>query len=248
MKRFIICLLVLLSFATQAQHTAHHDTTKRNTVRINLTPLLVTTRMGSYSVGYERQLFKNQSASANIGQLQLPTIITTAEGDPVHWISNLRNTGFQASLDYRFYFKRNKYAAPDGLYWGPYATYYYFDNKARVELFDNQVFEGSADVQTYLNIMITGVQLGYQFVLGDRWTIDLILFGPGIGFYNLQMNLKGQGEIIGDEEYLQGIYDALVSIYPAVAQLFEEQRITTTGATTFNGAGYRFVVQVGFRF
>ncbi len=249
MKQTVLVLstLFFLSCNLMAQE-AHHDTTFKNTVRINVTPILITGQLGSFTVGYERVLNNRQSISANIGHLQLPTLITTPDGSPVEWISNLRNTGFIASLDYRFYFKRNRYAVPDGLYWGPFITYYYFDNKARLELFKNDVAQGSADVQTYLSALMVGVQLGYQFVLGKRWTIDLILLGPGVGFYDLQMGIDADAQLEGDPEYLQGVYDALLSIFPGAERLFEEQIINESGSTSFNGAGFRYVFQVGFRF
>lgn len=199
-------------------------------------------------MGYERVLFGRQTISANVGHLQLPTIITTKQGSPVEWISNLRNTGFIAAVDYRFYFKRNKYAAPDGLYWGPYMTYYYIDNKARIELIDNNIAQGTADIQTYLNMTTFGLQLGYQFVLGKRWTIDVVTAGPGVGFYKLQMAIDANGSIEGNEDYLQGVYDALVSLFPGAAQLFEEQKVDVSGKKSFSGLGFRALVQVGFRF
>lgn len=249
MKQYFSVLgILLIAIGVHAQPVMAVDTALHNIVRINITPLVVTSKLGSISVGYERVLRQHQSISANIGHWQLPTIITTEEGDPVHWIANLHNSGFLASVDYRFYFKRNRYTAPDGLYWGPYSTYYYLDNKARVDLFENQVAQGEAEVQTYVNMFIVGAQLGYQFVLGKRWTVDLILFGPGFGFYNLKVNLKSKGELIADADYLQGVYDALVAIFPAVEQLFDEQTIQAKGATSFNGLGYRMAVQVGFRF
>ena len=199
-------------------------------------------------MGYERVIKTRQSISFNLGHLQMPTLITTKQGSPVKWISNLRNTGFVGSLDYRFYFKRNRYTAPDGLYWGPYITYYYFDNKARLELFQNDLAQGSADVQTYLSAAMVGLQIGYQFVIGKRWTIDLIMFGPGMGFYNLNMTLKANSQLEGDPEYLQGVYDALLSLFPGIDRLFEEQKVNVSGASSFNGAGFRYVFQVGFRF
>ncbi len=249
MKQTVLVLttLLFLSCSLSAQE-AHHDTTFKNTVRINVTPVLITGQLGSFTMGYERVLGKHQTISANIGHLQLPTLITTKDGSPVKWISNLRNTGFIGSLDYRFYFKRNRYAVPDGLYWGPFVTYYYFDNKAGVELFKNDVAQGSAEVQTYLSALMVGVQLGYQFVLGKRWTIDLILLGPGVGFYDLQMGIDADAQLEGDPEYLQGVYDALVSVFPGAEKLFDEQRIDAKGTSSFNGAGFRYVFQVGFRF
>jgi hypothetical protein len=237
----------MLFFSAHAQKWVP-DTSHKNTIRINITPLLVTSKPGSLVFGYERILKEQQSFSLNIGHLQLPTLITTKSGSPVNWISNIRNTGFIAAADYRFYFNRNRYTAPDGLYWGPYIAYYYFDNKSRVELVNTNQINAKADIQTYFSMLNVGVQLGYQFVLGKRWTLDLILIGPGMGFYNLAMNLKADGDIDGDAEYLQGAYDALISIFPAMQQLFEERNIQASGTQSFNGLGYRMVVQVGFRF
>ena len=249
MKKLLLTLAALYAFGLPLIAQKHvPDTALKNTVRINVTPLLITSRAGSFALGYERVLKSHQSVSANIGHLQMPALITTKEGDPVKWINNLRNTGFVASADYRFYFKRNRYTAPDGLYWGPYAAYYYFDNKARVELVKNNLVEASADLQTYFSMATVGLQLGYQFVVGKRWTIDMILIGPGMGFYKLDLKIDADGQITGDEEYYQGVYDALVSIFPAIEQLFKEQDITARGAKSFNGLGYRMVLQVGYRF
>jgi hypothetical protein len=244
---FLSVLFLFVLQQTVGQET-HHDTTLKNTIRLNVTPILVTGRSASFTMGYERILKKNQSISANIGHLQLPTLITTSEGDPVNWISNLHNSGFIGSLDYRFYPSRNKYAAPDGLYWGPYVTYYYIDNKSSVELKDNNLVIANADIQVFANLLMAGVQLGYQFVIGDHWTIDMILLGPGFGYYTFSVGMKANAEIIGDETYLQGVYDALVTIFPGAAQLFEEQRLDERGTTTFGGPGFRYVFQVGYRF
>ena len=242
---FTTCLI--FGFGVLAQE-AHHDTTMKNTVRINITPMLLT-GPASFTAGYERVLWKRQTISANLGHLQLPAIITTPEGSPVEWVSSVRNTGLIASLDYRFYFSRNKYAVPDGLYWGPYATFYYIDNAAEINLFENDLFEGGARVQTYASMFMVGVQLGYQFVLWKRWTLDFILAGPAVGMYNLEMTIKAQGDINEDnEDYLQGVYDAIVSLFPGAATLFEEQKISSSGSTRFNSIGYRYLIQIGFRF
>ena len=248
MNTRLLFLFLLMSIMVFGQE-AHHDTVMKNTVRINIMPLLVTGSGGSFTAGYERVLFKRQTISVNLGHLQLPALISTPTGSRVEWVNSVRNTGLIASLDYRFYFNRNKYAVPDGLYWGPYATYYYIDNAAEINLINNEVVEGGARVQTYASMLMVGVQLGYQFVVWKRWTIDFILAGPAIGFYDLNMNIKAHGDIKeGQEEYLQGVYDAIVSIFPGAATLFEEQNISSSGSTSFNSIGYRYLIQIGFRF
>ena len=245
--RLLIIFIVFLSVPLIGQEI-HPDTSFKNTVRLNLTPLLVTARAESATVGYERLLKKNQSFSANIGHLSLPALVTTKEGSPVEWISSIRNTGFIVSADYRFYFKRNRYLAPDGLYWGPYMAYYYADKASRVNLLENNAVQAASDVQAYMNIFHAGLQLGYQFVFWDRWTLDLILVGPGFGFYGGQISVDPDIEISGDEEYIQEIFDALKEIFPASQTLLDERTVSTSGSFGFQAIGYRMAVQVGFRF
>lgn len=249
MKKLLI-LLIALGFIlpTVSAQKLKPDSTLKNTVRLNVTPIFITTRLASFSMGYERVITPHQTISTNLGYLELPTLITTSEGDPVKWISNLRNSGFLASLDYRFYIKRNRYTAPDGLYWGPYMVFYYLDHKSRAELFDNDIAQGAVSIQTYASILNAGLQLGYQFVLGKRWTVDMILFGPGFGYYDLTLLIDADAQLKVDGEDYQAVYDKLVSVFPAIQQLFEEQKFNTRGTQSFSGLGYRFVVQVGFRF
>ena len=159
----------------------------------------------------------------------------------------MRNSGFLASADYRFYFSRNKYAIPDGLYWGPYATYYYFDYGSEVNVFKTDVISGDGRIQSYLNMVMVGVQMGYQFVLWDRFTVDFILIGPAVGFYNAQLHLGGDISV-EDEEYMQGVWDALVSIFPGMDQLIGEGALETNGSFRHNGLGFRYVIQIGYRF
>ncbi len=241
------CLLLFISREMKAQD-AYPDKAFKNTIRLNITPVLLTTKVESATFGYERVVGSHQSFSVNLGHLKLPDIIRTGADSPVEWKNNLRNTGFIIAGDYRFYFKRNRYQAPDGLYWGPYAAYYYMDNKSRVELKDGNNIEGSAELQTYFNMLHAGVQLGYQFVFWDRWTLDLVLIGPGMGFYGGSVILHSDVQITGDEEYVQGAFDAISSIFPALGSLLEKKELSTNGDFKFNSIGYRMVVQVGFRF
>lgn len=232
---------------TKAQEV-YPDTALKNSIRLNLTPLLVTSSAESATLGYERIIGNQQSFSINLGHLSLPALVTTEDGSPVEWISNLRNTGFIASADYRFYFKRNRYFAPDGLYWGPYAAYYYIDKASRINLIENEAIQGTAVVQTYFNMFNVGLQLGYQFVFWDRWTLDLVLLGPGMGFYSGQVSLDPDVQLSDDKEYLQGVFDALKEIYPGAATLIQDQEINSKGDFNFRALGYRMVVQFGYRF
>ena len=247
MKTRAILLLFMISLSICAQER-DRDTSFKNTIRYNFTPMLLTGQTGSFAIGYERVIGKYQTMSVNVGQLKLPGLISTKSGSPVEWIGNIKNKGFIASLDYRFYFKRNKYRAPDGLYWGPYAVHYYTDNLSRISLIENDVVSGGADLKTNLNLTMVGLQLGYQFVLWNRFTLDLIFIAPSIGFYNTQFGIQAYGEIKVDDEDFQAVFDAILELFPGASLIFQEHTITRSGRSNFRGPGFRYLIQIGFRF
>ena len=41
------------------------------------------------------------------------------------------------------------------------------------------------------SILNIGAQLGYQFVIGNRWTLDLILIGPSVSNYKAKLEIDG---------------------------------------------------------
>jgi hypothetical protein len=88
----------------------------------------------------------------------------------------------QLSADYRFYLKsENKYKAPRGVYIGPYYSYNTFNRSKDWELSTSN-FEGVAGSNLGIKIHTIGAELGYQFQLSNRFVLDFVLLGPGVGF------------------------------------------------------------------
>ncbi len=246
MKNPLLFLLLVWTSVAPAQEP-HHDTTFRNTVRFNLTPLVLS-GPGNYVFGYERVLNRKHSFSVNTGVLALPELVPVSDSAAYEWKTTNHNRGFSFAADYRSYFtRRNRFAIPDGLYWGPYTTFYYFDNNTSIQFTeDGQLL--NATIQTYAHMAMLGVELGYQAVLGDRWTVDLILAGPALGFYNLDMTLHADSNIDPDNPYIEGAYDALVGMFPGLNKLVDDEELRANGTGTTWGLGFRYVFQVGYRF
>ncbi len=244
-----ILFISLFSFAQTDTAAPFVPKDYKNVVRWNLTPTAVL-GFGSWAFGYERVLNDYRSFSVNVGFIQMPRFFSTTL-DSLRIDRNSERYGFSLAADYRFYFKsRNLHNAPDGLYWGPYFAGYYFNTKTSVLIFENGQASGNIDVNSELAFLMGGIELGYQFTLGEkkRWTIDLILVGPSIRYdiINIKLGASLDGEI--KNEYYQGIYDALTSFIPGLKELSSEKEISTSGFTSGFGAGYRYVMQIGYRF
>ena len=242
----LLAVIPLLSTAVRGQET-HHDTTFKNVARFNLTPLVIN-GLGNYVVGYERLLSDRRSFSVNTGLLALPELLPVSDSATYDWKNTIHNRGFSFAADYRHYFtRRNRFAIPDGLYWGPYVTYYYFDNRTGIQITPEGVPE-QAELQTYVNMLMIGAELGYQLVLHDRWTVDMILAGPSVGFYSLDMSLSASANVDNDDPYIQGAYDALVKMFPGLSKLINDEELRANGTGSTWGMGFRYVFQVGYRF
>ncbi|WP_336516916.1 hypothetical protein [Pollutibacter soli] len=51
-------------------------------------------------------------------------------------------------------------------------------------------FAGNVGKDLILSIHTVGVQLGYQFIFWKRLAVDFIMFGPGVGMYNLKAGIN----------------------------------------------------------
>lgn len=220
---------------------------KKNVIRWNLTPFILWSKK-NINISYERVLQPYRSFSVNAGYFELPQF-TKKLFDSLEIKNTTKRGGFSVSGDYRMYFKkRNRRMAPDGLYWGPYGSYHYtqFDNT--VVVINNPSIEGDLLFGAKMNIVSLGVQLGYQFIIKERLSIDLVFMGPSIAMY--QYNLTLGGDLTADEEneYLQAIYDVLKNTIPGFEELVQDGEVTTSGANVNLGFGLRYMIQIGYRF
>ena len=240
---FIITIILSLNISAQDTLVSKY----KNIIRWNITPMAVVGPK-SLVLGYERIVKPWQSFSINIGYLELAPY-TNEDGEAIIFFNESKDGGLSISADYRFYFKkRNKFAAPDGLYWGPYAAYYGLWKDASVKIIDNNVIENTANMNGSFHMISAGVQLGYQFVIKERFTLDLILMGPSLTYYNLDATLDFEGAIDPDKDIYKEIYDKILAESPALASFVKNREFSAGGRLKFLSYGFRYGIQFGYRF
>lgn len=240
---FIIAISISLNINAQDTLVSKY----KNTIRWNITPMAVVGPK-SLVLGYERMVNPWQSFSINIGYLELAPY-TNEDGEVIEFFDESKDGGFDISADYRFYFKkRNKFAAPDGLYWGPYAAYYGLWKDASVKIIDNGVVKNTANMTGDFHMISGGVQLGYQFVIKDRFTIDLILMGPSLTYYSLNATLDFELDVDPNDPIYKEIYDKILAESPALANFVKNKEFSAGGRLKFLSYGFRYGIQLGYRF
>jgi hypothetical protein len=238
-----ICFCSSVSYGQVKKDTAK---TFKNTIRINITnPLIFGEKYDV--IGYERILKHNQSFSFNIGRFSLPKL-SFVNLDSLQLKKGSVDKGFTIATDYRFYLrKENKYPAPRGIYLGPY---YSFSTFERVNTWSMNTTSMTGDIQTdmRLDINMVGGQLGYQFVVWNRLSIDLILMGPGVWFYNFRTTINTNLDPADEALVFEKINEILAAKLPGHEILIKPGQYHNKGSGKAVSPGFRYLVNLGFRF
>ena len=231
---------------------AQPDTTKKeqqfkNVVRYSLTGALLFGVDKYIVLGYERLLTPRQSFSVNFGKAALPKL-TTIITDSFELSQDLKNTGINVSIDYRFYLaKENKHAAPHGLYIGPYYSFNSFTRENRWK-FVNTSTGNFVNTSSDLTIHTIGFELGYQFILWKRMTLDFLMVGPGLGIYKYKVNFDHNLDPDNAEQLKEGLMQLLTQRFPGMDYVFSEKQLDARGTLSTTTWGYRYLIQIGYAF
>lgn len=244
MKHFILIIFSVSLVNSAAVAQADDSVTRRNSIKLDITShwLYRNAIMLSYERTLKNRPFETWGITA--GLQEFPSMGNVAN---VNVVRDKNASGFKLGAEYRFYLqKENKYEAPRGVYLGPYTTFHRYNNQRTIEVDYDGVLE-YADLKTDLSILNIGVQLGYQFIINNRWAIDLVFIGPSVSNYRFRSRLEGNYTFDPDDisnEIVQGLLDK----FPGFSELLEDNKFTSDGKVNTWAYGYRYQFQIGYHF
>jgi len=218
----------------------------KNIIRLNLSnPALFGIK--NNIIGYERLVKKNHTVSMNVGRFSMPKFDPFVD-DSVELQRNYKDRGFNFSIDYRFYLLReNKFDAPRGLYIGPYYAYNYLQRENKWTLAFSS-FNGELISELSLNMHLVGVQLGYQFVFWKRLTLDVVFMGPGLWFFDMKTTKSHDLGPEDSESFYEELNNQLKEKFPGYNYVIDGEEVRRSGSFRSGAFGYRYLVNLGFRF
>ena len=74
------------------------------------------------------------------------------------------------------------------------------------------------------------------------------MFGPAFTKYTFDAKLGGQFSGISEDEALYELIQALKDKFPLLEELSEGGEVSGSGSQKFWGAGFRYNINIGFRF
>jgi hypothetical protein len=249
MKKIIIFLAwVIIPFVSFGQQVNESKDQFKNTIRYNFSNPFIF-GIDNVIFGYERVFNNNRSFSIDIGLNKLPGFGSLInENNEVLLQDGGRNIGIHLSADYRFYLKsENKFKAPRGVYIGPYYSFNSFNRTNNWELTTSE-FDGIVGSDLGIRIHTIGAELGYQFQLSNRFMLDFVLFGPGLGIYNARVDFDSTLDKNDSALLLQQINDLLSAKIPGFNTIIDGSGFEKSGVANINSLGYRFMINIGYRF
>jgi hypothetical protein len=244
---FLSCFSKLDIYAQDYKSDSAWKHARKNIVRYNLSTALLFGVDKTFILGYERLLKPNQSISMNAGSIVLPKIASIST-DSFNLGSDLKNTGYNISLDYRFYLgKLNKYNAPRGVYIGPWYSFNRFSRENSWE-FKNSGGQKFTTTNTDFNIHSFGVELGYQFIFWDRLALDLVMVGPGMGLYNVNSKFDTNLTEEQQEQLRQALSDVISNRFPGMNYVLDGKELDANGNLNVTSLGFRYIIHIGFSF
>lgn len=243
MKQAIL-LLSMLSFAYMVgAQDATPSSQRKNTIKLDLTSNWLYRNV--LGISFERVTKPNQSFVVSASYQEFPR--TSSLGQNIAVREDGDKNGYKFGGEYRFYLKKeNKYLAPRGIYLGPYFAYLGFNNERTIEV-DNNGTPEEAILNSKFRILNVGFQLGYQFVLNNRWTIDLVFVGPSVSHYRYKLDIGGNYTF--DKEDIQNeIILDLLDRFPLLDEAISDKEATRNGKLDTWSFGYRYQLHIGYHF
>jgi hypothetical protein len=241
---FIFTSILLISSINVFSQSAPRDF--KNSVKFNVSNTLLYDN--SYQFSYERIIKENQSLNVFVGYQEFPLI--TIDIDDVNFDKKSNRNGYSIGADYRFFLGSiNKYKGPRGVYLAPFVSFFQFDTD-RKTIYTNPSsgIVSEANLNSKLNLINVGGELGYQFVLWDRFVIDCVLFGPSLTHYKYNIKLDEDIQGLDENEMFQKLIEAMKDKFPGIEGVTGDEGIEKKGVQSVTAIGFRYNISIGYRF
>jgi hypothetical protein len=218
----------------------------KNTVKFNVSNMLLYDN--SYQFSYERIIKENQSLNVFVGYQEFPLV--TIDLSDVKFDKKNNRTGFSVGADYRFYLgSLNKYSAPRGVYLAPFVSFFQFNTDRDLTYTNpNTSAVSNANLSSKFNLTNFGGELGYQFILWDRFVVDCVLFGPSLTRYKFNTKLDGDVSGLDKNEVYQKVIEAIKNKFPGIDGITGDEGIEKKGVQSVTAVGFRYNISIGYRF
>lgn len=249
MKKFNLLVLAMLMFGTglMAQQSA---------VKLGLGGLVVT----APNLRFEQAVGDRMSFQIT-GSYKFPTGVNLSEfGSESLSLTDAKISGFAIIPEFRFYFGQGNAGTIKGFYLAPYLKYHRYGTKTNTGFNytnpEGRVIPLNPELNLSLGTFGGGLQIGYQWILGEHFSIDWHFLGLGADFHRVRfgydfteddLNLRDVAEYIIDEYNMENPDSPLTFSEEELNQIPETGKKAKFSAP-FAFVGFRAGLSIGYAF
>jgi len=215
-----------------------------NIVKINSLALV----FNNLSLLYERGIIPRVSAGIGVGYKYAgaaPKLLTVENSTIGVQYDKIK--GFTITPEARYYIKSCDPGKLEGFYAGLYLRYTGYTAGADFEYIPEDNLPEYYNSDIALREFGVGIQLGYQLIIKERFSIDFLFLGPRFSSYhfNCEFDQEPSQEFLDDlSDYLNEVVDRFGLDYNIDIQKEGEAKANTT----FSFTNVRFGLSLGFAF
>jgi hypothetical protein len=215
-----------------------------NIIKVNSLALT----FSNISLVYESGIMPRLSAGIGVGYKYAgvePKLFTVNNSKIGADIGQIR--GFSITPEVKYYLKSCEPELLEGFYGGLYFRYTHYSSNVKFgyEPENKPIEYNNSDIA--LNEYGVGIQLGYQLMIKERFSIDFLFFGPRFSSYHLSYKFDhapGQEFLDDLSEHLNEVIDRFGFDYDVNIKKEGDAK----ASSTFSFANARFGISFGFAF
>lgn len=207
--------LSLFVFPLQAQEAAD-EKVRNNELGLMATDLI----NGGYLLSYERAIGKHIGLRLGFGYKGREGLVNLSGIDrPQLKTNDLTYSGLKLVPEFRYYLNEKDQGMARGFYFGAYVKFVNYSSDLVGTFIDSQGESFDIAYDGKINVLSTGLLVGYKLQVSSRFGIDFLIAGPGAGNYNFKLDNR----IPPPDEFYDVLNEALenYSIFDLINADFE---------------------------
>lgn len=245
-RRSIFSLMILFLLPVYGMGNGLEKEKSDSIKRYNEIGLVVTDLVdASYQFRYERKLTSHISVGLGSAYKGNQGLVRISGIDKEHIkTGDITYSGLKLIPDVRYYLNKTQQFELDGFYFGAYMKYFNFRSDLIGTYITSEGQQYTLDFDARINILSTGLMLGYKLAISKRFNIDFMILGPGTS--NQSYKLKNNKPV--PDDFYDDLNEALknFSLYDFINSDFKFR--LKDAKTRFTTLSFRYGLTVGYTF
>jgi len=240
----IISILIIEPSFSQVSKSKVDEIKYPNIIKINSLALAYS----NASIIYERGIMPRLSAGIGFGYKYkgiAPKMFSVDNSTIQADIDAIK--GYSITPEVRYYIKTCDPSILEGFYGGLYLRYTHYSSAVDFAYFPANKTPQNYQSDLFLNEYGVGIQLGYQLMVKERFSIDFLFFGPRFSSYHLgyEFNQTPSQEFLDD---LSGRLNEVIDRFGLDYDVNIKKQGSSKANTSFSFANMRFGLSLGYAF